>query len=327
MQYLDSEGCPYMDLNEFVRIAMENQLTLDRQLPAEPAPTPSTEAESDQTSGLTKSEAAQPEPPTPFEEWWRRTDASEVEVVPVSSQDDAPALASLTNRMAPFLIGTRVLAAAASAEGSVDPQRFIDRASSVARHLSSRLRDQDRSAGRKGIQKWSTGWPGGNDPKKSLDRFRRYFLIERSGANLVGPLLDLGLCAVVDGRLLPSERCLVIAAEPSGVFGESATLMSEIQMQRFTDSVLSIDAEKAEIAFLLRAIKASGQSDVQMLDESIASGHESWSPAQVTSHRAAICGRLVQLELIDSHEVGGRSIFKLTERGVEVLEQLKGAAA
>lgn len=328
LESVDSPLSPYGDLNELIRIAIENQLSLDQHdVPTAESPRPRRDPagrERPESQGVAaKQDVVDPsriEPPPAA--WFRAVERESVETVETPIHSDASGLGPLTNRIAPLLVGARVLAASTNGDSSISVDGLIDRASRVARHLAGVLRESDRASGRKGADKWSIGWPAGKDPERSLMRYRRYFLIDQQGTEVVGPMVDLGLCSIVDGAVVPTERCVAIASEPSGVFGESDVLMTQAQIHEFMEALVTIDAERAEMAQILTAVSVAGFASVSDIDQSISDRRPEWSDAQTTSHRAAICGRLHQLTAIESTESDSQSGFTFTANGSRLLDSI-----
>ena len=254
-------------------------------------------------------------------DYWRLAPGVEFSgVAPAPMNEFHDRLSSFTNRIAPLVCGARVLAVGASETGSMPVDELMRRASEVARLLAVELRHEDRKAGRKGVDKWSVGWPAGKDPEKSLGRYRRYFLLERRGADLVGPFLDLGMCVVSDDSVRPTARCAAIARASSGVFGESDELLTGRQQSEFIEALVAMGGEWAEISRFLEAT-SSGPSIAQ-LEETIQRHYQDWSPAQVTAQRAALLGRLYQLGLVEMITDGDLDVYRTTKLGRETLEKI-----
>lgn len=327
LKVVDSPLSPYDDLNELIRVAIENQLLLDQrgtgvvkeQRPRRVSAMGEGEPDSvvDNRDIVDSSQAE-----LPPESWYSGVEAGKVAAAETPVRREGSGLGPLTNRIAPLLVGARVLVASANQGETISVDELMHRASRVARHLAGVLRESDRSSGRKGAKKWSIGWPAGRDPERSLMRYRRYFLIDRQGTEVIGPMVDLGLCLIVDGMVVPTERCVAIASEPSGVFGESNVLMTDGQTSEFKEALVGIDAEREEMAEILATVSATGFTSVDGIDRSISNRNPGWSDAQTTSHRAAICGRLHQLAVLESTERDRQNGFTLTKSGSRFLQSI-----
>ena len=115
-----------------------------------------------------------------------------------------------------------------------------------------------------------------------------------------GPLLDLQLVAVVGGKVFLTEVGAEFAIAESPAIDESGgvDLFSDVHRSLLAAAIVHIPGEVVELKQFLTAVdSASGVQDG--LDRKLAALHQTWSEAQVVSHRAAIVGRLRDLAVID----------------------------
>jgi len=313
---VDEPDSAYSSIDEFIRVAVENQLALedatdqllDSRTPLattpaaptrdnEPLSLPVVSRKAHRGSGAEVSEA--------------RASVSDIDLLLRPGVDDLPRaepmakperpLSAFTNRLTPLLAGPRVLANLTAKNGQPSVDLYSDSTAKAARAFGLRLRSEDEAAGRRSRHRRSTAWPIGDDESKSLIRFRNCFMFsgEQKGG-ISGPLVDLGLVAVVDGNVIATDvgarfASLTVPAidEPGGV-----DLLIDDHRAILADALAELPGERVEIEkFLVAVNRSSGAQDA--VDKQLASEHEDWSEAQVVSHRAAMVGRLRDLQVID----------------------------
>lgn len=315
---VDAPGSGYESVDEFIRVAVENQLTMEigNTPPLESKPSrskderPARETRSDWASDknmstlLRSSESAvlkvTPSEPVSTDALLRlpETEGIKLERAAVTQ---GVAFSSFTNRLAPILAGPRVLANLSSEAGAPTIDVFLDLSAKAARSLGLRLRSEDDAAGRRGRFRRSTAWPVGDDESKSLIRYRNSFMFttEKMGG-FSGPLLELGLAVVVNGQVYLTQDGALAATEPIPAVDVNAgiELFTGRQRELMSEAVVRIPGERSEIGRFIKALHDTGgvQDDI---DKELAKCHRSWTDAQVVSHRAAMLGRLRDLEVID----------------------------
>jgi len=137
-----------------------------------------------------------------------------------------------------------------------------------------------------------------------------------------GPLLELGLVAVDEGRAFLTDVGAAFAAASVPAIDDRTgmELLNEEHMQILAQAITNMPGERAEIELFLGAIeRASGSQDE--VDKELAQVHEDWSEAQVVSHRAAMVGRLRDIRVIEvralpsakSEIVGGENFSSFTQ--------------
>jgi hypothetical protein len=319
---VDKPDSAYESFDEFIRVAVENQLTMegDQENPSVPevsdlwrAPDLAvTPMRSEMPNGNTALPLAPKKSP-------RSTDVTLNEPVAHVLWDllrlpkvgglslheptltSGQPLSSFTNRLAPLIAGPRVLANL-SADGSPpNAELFLELTAKASRALGLVLRAEDDAAGRRGRHRRSTAWPVGDDESKSLIRYRNCFMFssDKKGG-FEGPLLDLQLVVVVDGKVFLTDAGASFAIAPSPAIDEpdGLDLLGDVHRRVLVESVIRIPGELIEIKQFLAAVTTcSGSQDD--IDKELGTFHRGWSEAQVVSHRAAVVGRLRDLEVID----------------------------
>ena len=313
---VDQTSSGYESLAEFIRVAVENQLTLeeaseDKSTPADQGkrrPLASRSASGVLAPPVKRSKSSGVRRATPAVPKSAFSDYATLLARPVlggmACRDRAApsggALSSFTNRLSPFLASPRALANLTTGGAPPSAELFADAAAKAARSLGFRLLTEDEASGRRGRQRRSTAWPVGDDESKSLIRFRNCFMFTgdaRSG--FTGPLLDLGLVVIVGGDVFLTEtgasfaRALVPAIdEPGGV-----DLLSIDHREILAHALVAIPNELVEIRhFLIAVEQSSGAQDE--VDKRLDADHD-WTEAQVVSHRAAMVGRLRDIQVVD----------------------------
>ena len=223
---VDELGSSYYSVDEFIGVAVENQLALEGPVEdvkvsniRERAPTPQaspslspTPARPIKSAGdrpsSTKARSSAPTPGagtgTAIELLCRPDIEGLVLHDPMNGARER--LSPYANRLTPFLAGPRTLANLTIRGSSPSVDVYVDTAAKAARVLGFRLRTEDDAAGRRGRRRRSTGWPIGEDESKSVIRYRNCFMFSTMSKGVFGgPLLDLGLVAVADGKSFLTE--------------------------------------------------------------------------------------------------------------------------
>lgn len=316
---IDSPDSPYGSIDEFIRVAVENQLTIEG-------------AEIQVSEELTASDALplqlRPErlrregnvrrldppdrmstSPSPtldgenlrsVEEFLRLPDLDGVQTREPSSATGAP-LSSFTNRLAPLLAGPRVLANLSASGSAPSADTYLDVTARASRAFGLRLRDEDDEAGRRGRHRRSIAWPVSEDESKSLIRYRNCFMFTPDKkVNFAGPLLELRLITIVGGKVYLTSDGANFASASSAALDQDGgvDVLSDAHRSILSEAIVQIPGESIEIRQFLDALDAGCglQDDV---DQKLQAGHHTWSEAQVVSHRAAMVGRLRDLDVID----------------------------
>ena len=315
---VDAPGSGYESIDEFIRVAVENQLTMEAghtpPLESKPSRSKGEREASELRSGWAtdKSASTLPRSSGPAvpkatsselespEAWLHLPETAGI-ALERAAVTQGVAFSSFTNRLAPILAGPRVLANLSSEVGAPTTDVFLDVVAKAARSLGLRLRSEDDAAGRRGRYRRSTAWPVGDDESKSLIRYRNSFMFasEKTGG-FSGPLLELGLAVVISGHVYLTHEGALVATEPIPAVDVSGgiELFTGRQRELMAEAVARIPGERSEISQFFKALHDTRgiQDDI---DKELARCHTSWTEAQVVSHRAAMLGRLRDLEVID----------------------------
>jgi len=276
--YLDS-GTGYEDLSELMCVALENQLEL----------------ESSPETGTQRGKAAREdllESPAPSLLLLRRPDGEPITAAPVAS---AEPLFSMTNRLFPLKIATRVLM---NLESGATLHHFRAEAAGAARALGQQLRNEDARMGSRGADRRWIALPVADDEEAAMTRFAQHFTLSAAADGAAsGPLCQLGLAALTEGepRLSPLGAEFALAESP--VLDEGAGpagLLSEEERELLSRGIRGNSGEVAAIQEFTKIVREHGgrQEDV---DAGLRHAHASWSEAQAVAHRAAMLGRLRDL--------------------------------
>lgn len=221
----------------------------------------------------------------------------------------------LTNRLNPFALAARVLVNMTARKGAPDVVTFVEVATTAARDVGMKLRIEDRAQNRRG-DKRSVAWPIGDDEAKTRDRFAVSFLLPTPPSNGAGPLAELGIATVTEnGRVLPTQRGVALAAAPSAILGEApGWTLSQQQQEILRASVLEMPGESAEIWFFLDAVRAA-KGHQGRVERALMKRHPDWTANHVTAHRAAMIGRLRDLDIVTVKGMGSSAVISMTSEG------------
>lgn len=331
MDEVNSPGSPYDSFSELVAVAVENQLaleTLTDELPDQGRTAsqigPNTAVVAD-ARPETISDVTTPQPTAAKSisaiDLLGRPEAQQIPTQAPAEVGDEP-LTQFTNRLNPLVAGTRVLVNMVANAGPPEIDAFVQAAAVAARDLGLRLRAEDVRAGRRGRHRRWTAWPVGDDEVKSLTRFRKSFLMSRNGKSADGPMVQLGLATGVDGVAYPTEASVELAtAVTPAIDGDGIELLGEHHRSVLARQLLALPGERAEIAAFLEAVDQSdgSQDDV---DKRVAHAHKQWSEAQVVSHRAAMLGRLRDLDVLEIDPDAGDETRLIAGPGAEDFRSL-----
>lgn len=278
--HVDDPATPYRDVSDLAAVAFRNQIALE-----------STRTASD-------------EPSIP-----RTTDDDLPSLLERSPLDQVPAhpavaargpLSFLTNRLNPFVVVARV----AANLGPSTPGSYVQAVEVHARAVGLRLAADDAQRRLKQAQRRSTSWPTGDDDEGSLDKFRVSYLLDTDG---VGPAVDARVLTVTDAGLVactPEGARLAAAPCPFLDGPDDGTLLSREAVLALRDAVLGNPEEAEAIRLFVDAVESVGGSQPRV-DNKLAMSKPKWSEGQVHAHRAAMIGRLRDLDVV---EVDGRGI-------------------
>jgi hypothetical protein len=240
--------------------------------------------------------------------------------------DEVPqALSAFTNRLFPIKLACRVAANLASGEDWANLAEFRYRAADAARRLGIGLRRDDEAHRRRGADRRWIALPVGSDAAAAARRFAAHFTIDSAAdGRIIGPMGDLGLAnAGADESVQLTELGWALARAPSPLLGESKghTLGTQ-ERSLFFEALRGNASEVARISEFTGLLRATTEQGT--LDELLAELHPRWSDTSVRSHRAAMLGRLGDLEVT---RVTGRGPGATVRLGAEMPEAFGGAAA
>jgi hypothetical protein len=234
----------------------------------------------------------------------------------VDAVEPAGQLQFLTNRFGPLKLATRILANLAHDGSWPELSHFQTQAAVAARRVGQRLRAEDQEQGRGGAARRWVAYPVGKDERAAGERYAFSFTLFDGEAGATGPLAQLGLAAIADGRAALTERGWTLAAMRSPTLdGSEGSTLSVDEVGILRRAVLDLPEEAAAIAEFLRAVRlAAGRQG--RVDELLGTWHAEWTADRAAAERSAMLGRLgelgvlrvdgrgpsAQIELMDSDE-------------------------
>jgi hypothetical protein len=302
--FLDTSEA-YADLSELVTVALENQLALEG-------------GSADEIRGLGSAARANAGEDSQAQRLLLRPDGGNVPVTGPCIRQDA--LSPLTNRLLPIKVAARVLANC----GETSLDEFQEAAATTARALGLRLRAEDARAQKKGAARRWIAFPTGEDEVAALSRYVHHFALTLDGrGTAIGPLPQLGLAGLSDDAcpvLTELGGRLAIAANPVLDGATEDGVLSAPERDVFLDGIRANLEEAASVEEFVRLVdETAGRQSA--LDRSIRDRHPNWSDAQVVAHRAAMIGRLRDLELVSVEGRGANASVTLALRIHEELEK------
>jgi hypothetical protein len=279
--FVESDVGSYGSMQEFIRVAVENQihLQLGHILAEESAPL------GDDPLPILKLPSQQP-----------------TVLLDRSDATDLP-LFHMTNRLAPLKIGVRALANLQAAGETATVKELQHRAAAAARALGLKLRMEDLMA-RGGVRRW-VGFPVGEKVELSMARFISSFTVWSDGSRAAGPLAILGLVGIADGHAALTERGWQLAAMPTPMLKETpGRMLSAEEAMALRTAMLSAPSERAEVLTFLETVRSTGGRQ-SAIDRTLQAERRGWSRNRVVAHRAALVGRLADVGVVVTEGRGG----------------------
>lgn len=319
----------YKDINEFVRIAVENQLSLEL-------------SETNQFNARLSSSSLTSDISSIIEKL--RIDNSNSLIVEMSEpeyKDIKPSAVieekdiwiwGQINKILPVKFNTRYLFnLLKDGKESIDLGEFYRKASELGRDFGIAMLHLDKQNNRKRDERFSTGFPIGEEKSKSFARFCSQFIgFRRTDEILSGALFILKLA-----NLKLENKKLHIGITKSGL--QFAKIRNPLFDENLTDKNLS----EEEINFYLNHIiqKVPGEATtfyliLNLINKEVREGYDlnikiknvvpsTWTDDFINTQRVGAISRLYELGLITKSKTGKFVNFNMSDRGREYLEKLK----
>ena len=228
------------------------------------------------------------------------------------------------NRILPIKVTLRTLANYIKYSGTnIDLESFQENASNIAREIGIKLQTIDEKNNRYRDERFSTGFPIGNDEYKAKSRFKMHFVGYLTKDNVIegspGSLgfvdisrdkngkVTIGLTkeglefALIENPVLDSENFDVILSDP--------------EKEYYINHVLNnVKAEAAAMILVLSSIK-NGADNPDLLNKKIGVLNNSWSDDVVNTMKVGLISRLFELNLIVKQKQGLHVKYILTSKG------------
>jgi hypothetical protein len=204
----------------------------------------------------------------------------------------------LTNRFGPLKLATRVLANLSASGEWPELGHFQTTAAAVARSVGQRLRIEDEEQSRRGVKRRWVAYPVGKEERAAAERYVFSFTLVPGDLEATGPLAQLGLANIDDGRALLTERGWQLAAAASPTLdGYGAGTLSADEVGILRGSLLQLPDEAAAIAEFLKAVRTAAGSQGRV-DELLNVWHADWTVDRAAAERSAMLGRLGELGVL-----------------------------
>jgi hypothetical protein len=310
--FLAGDAHGYGSLDEFVEVALENQLGLEN-----------AEIGSDRTPPTASARDAEARPPSGGKTRQVTDELAHLKGLldrpaaspSIATADEGPrrgTLSPFTNRLSPIKVAARVRANIAAGEAAwPDIVRFREDSAEVARYLGKRLREADGSAPI--VRRW-VAYPIGAEPDKAKARFANSFTVSADGT-LTGPMITLGLANISGSQVALTRAGWRLAAAPSPlVDGSDGTTLSPPEAEILRAQLKQSPDEIEAVREFLRLVHQS-RGKQEQLDELLAEDHRQWTKEVLVAQRSAMLGRLSDL-----------AVLEVTGRGLSATIQLLSAA-
>lgn len=310
-RFLSSEVHGYLSLDEFVHVALQNQLSIEGGDVASAPESGAREPTDDGLGSLLERPGADQRP--------------SLAEPPDVSKDG---LFVLTNRLSPVKVAARVLAGLGR-HGEWPPiGEFQEKAARTARHVGIRLREADQASDRRGQARRWIAYPVGDDESAAYSRFITSFTLQVNDGRVAGPMAVLGLGNVKEGRAALTEVGWELAAAPSPILdGAEGSTLSHEEATILRRQVLRADGEREVVRVFLQIVKRAAGSQARV-DEMLAARYADWTQTLTVAHRSALIGRLCDLGVLEATGRGPNTKLRLLAGAEEFLDAVgsQGAA-
>lgn len=308
--HVDDPSTPYETLSDFAEAAFRNQLELENgdlgsalgtgvvARPSEPAKLNSLRRVDDDAAVVEALEVGPvPELMVPVSE----VPESAVAAVEASPPEPSKHLSFLVNRLNPLPAVCRSLARTA-------PKDFEGLHAVVgepARIVGVRLKSDDAINKRAMVDRLATSWPVGEDPKKSIDKFLAAYI---GDSGHPGALVQLGLGVWDDGQLRLTPLGAELARCESPIVDSLAHKHGRVSEEAIRILKQAISSNPAELELVTAFLEAVSRHDGRQaqVDRELAQRMD-WSPDVAASTRAALVGRLRDLNVVDVNGRGAKA--------------------
>jgi hypothetical protein len=298
------ESTAYADISEFATVAFQNQLSIEGGDDVDVA-------------------SAGGSPGDELSDLLRLPHLDQEVTLPVGETGDPAPLFVLTNRLFPIKVACRV-AANLNDGGPVGLRKMNLKAAEAARQLGRSLRHEDEQANRKGPERRWIGLPVSESRDPAMKRFAASFMLHADGSGAArGPMAQLGLATLADNRLDAqlTETGWQLAAAESPILDFTAEGMLSITEREIFIEAFRRHAGEWEVLCEFAEAVVAADGDQVKVDRKLQSAHPDWSAARVTSHRAAVLGRMADLGLATVKGRGSTALITLTDDATRRFEE------
>lgn len=211
----------------------------------------------------------------------------------------------------------------------IDLDHFQDDAAQLARNYGLSIKQYDEKKSRGRGEKISSGLPTGDNPEKSMERFKAHFIGKSDrNNNISGAPPNLLFVDISDedvSRIGITDAGLTFAELYNPLLDDGPDAddsLSAEEREFYMDHVrANLSAEYEAMTETARAI-SEGNNRPSSLSEHIAELNEDWSQSQADTMRSGLVSRMYELGLIDRERVGQRgTAYNLTETGETLLNE------
>lgn len=307
----------YSSIDSFVRLAIENQLALEKAEPKREAPSVAMPYSPTPRYSLPKGKVVQVVQPPSFED---------LNISGVESERDLW-LWGQVNRILPLKFCLRVLAQNLPTDANVIEYWGLSKQLCLeAREIGTALGRKDRELAKSRGEGLAAAFPTGEDADKANERFRNLFLgALRSDGKPSGALPQLKFISLVkDGDAIGvglTRSGLQFAELESPVLdrGDFSSALSDEEAAYYLGHILgAVPGEVQAFKIILSAI-STGKTRREDLNAAIANLYKDWSEPLVNTQRTGAMSRMFELGLISKVKTGVAVNYGLTARGEEFL--------
>lgn len=307
----------YASYNEFVMVAIDNQLNLEDQ-PGESTTNSRSRGGWNPPLGLPG--------PAPI-------DGPVVQPTGDLSPASGPIWGQY-NRFAPAIVALRTASQMADASGTawVPIDDYWEQASEVALAVGHKLRDLDVKRGNKRGSRLDTAFPMGQSREKSLRRFQQQFagdLTTRKGRP-IGMAPECGFLRVerhddkVEVAITEPGRQLATLPFPAIDEHDPTANLAPAQVSFLLAHVATHIPNEARFARQILGRIDQGDATLQDLDRLARDFDPTWNDDVASTQRGGLVGRLNELGLLTVGRAGLNSTYTVTEAGRDAMRLLKG---
>jgi len=312
----------YANIDSFVRVAVENQLTLEDEDGQLSPGTPNSGHVSLNTKNVKDFHF-------PLDRVFQVLEPASFDDLNVSAVENERDLWlwGQVNRILPLKFAVRILARHQPPDSNaIDYWQFIRELMPEAREMGALLELKDISLEKERGEGLAVAFPTGKDAHKAEERYRNLFIGSyRSDGKQLGALPFLKLVTLLregDSLSIGLTKAGLKFAEldsPPIDTADFSRPLGDKEVDFYLTHILQNVSGEVQAYKLILSSMSSGKTRREEVNEVISTVYPKWTPAMVNTQRTGAMSRMYELGLFAKKKVGVTVLYTLAARGAEFL--------